>query len=237
MTTTPQPAKPERHWYQFSLATLLIVTVVLASTVGWIGSRILQAIRNRAREVVAVEEVAAVREIEKMGGRVSYSYKRQRPETWLEDLFDDPGDPEDPVRISVVTEVEFWNTNITDAGLIHLKELRSLRVLSLSNAKISNTGLNHLKGLTSIEELDLTSTNVSDAGLEHLRGMTELKLLDLAFTYVTDAGLEHLAVLSNLSRLDLIGTRVTDEGMKKLKEKLPNLRVSQDRRFKVRPLP
>lgn len=228
MTTTPQPAKPERRWYQFSLATLLMVTVVLASTVGWIGSRILQASRNRAREnVVVVEEVAAVREIEKLGGRVSYSSKPRRPETWLEDLFNDPGDADDPVYIWVVTDVNFWLTNVTDAGLIHLKELRSLRVLGLSDTRISDTGVQHLAGLTSMGSLDLSGTNISDAGLKHLRGMTELYLLDLMDTNITDAGLEHLAVLSNLNLLDLMGTQVTDEGMKKLEEKLPNSHVVQ----------
>ena len=43
---------------------------------------------------------------------------------------------------------------------------------NLNNTQITDAGLEHLKGLTSLEELLLAATQITDAGLEHLKGMT-----------------------------------------------------------------
>jgi hypothetical protein len=104
----------------------------------------------------------------------------------------------------------------------------------LSDTQITDAGLEHLKGLTSLKRLDLYSTQITDAGLEHLKGLTGLQSLDLRSTQITDAGLEHLKGLTSLKRnavqdvgawLDLSSTRVTDTGIKKLQEALPNCRI------------
>ena len=44
---------------------------------------------------------------------------------------------------------------------------------------------------------------------------------------ITDAGLVHLKGLTNLEGLLLIGTQVTDAGVAKLKEALPDCRISR----------
>ena len=119
-------------------------------------------------------------------------------------------------------------TNITDAGMEHLKGLTSLNRLLLSNMKITDAGLEHLKGLTSLTSLWLSNTKITDAGLEHLKGMTSLTELNLHHTRITDAGLEHLKGLTSLKSMDLRGTQVTDAGLSKLKAALPKCKVRID---------
>ena len=93
------------------------------------------------------------------------------------------------------------STNITDAGLEHLKGLTCLQTLELKQPNVTDAGLEHLKGLTQLQSLDLIGTQVTDAGLKHLEGLTQLQSLDLSYTKVTDAGLEHLKGLTNLRYL------------------------------------
>jgi hypothetical protein len=113
-------------------------------------------------------------------------------------------------------ETDPGDTNLTDAGLAHLRNLTGLRKLDLKGTLITDGGMTYLEGLTDLRELDLSSTAVNDAGLVHLRGLTVLQHLDLSSTEVTDAGLQHLAALKGLQRLDLSGTRVTDAGLERL---------------------
>ena len=108
-------------------------------------------------------------------------------------------------------------TQITDAGLEHLKELTRLRTLFLANTQITDAGLEHIKGLTSLEVLTLDNTQISDAGLEHLKGLTSLITLNLDNTQITGAGLEHIKGLASLESLAFQNSQVTDAGLKHLK--------------------
>ena len=50
MSTTTQPPKPKRRWYQFSLLTLLVVMTLFTVTLGvWIPYRRERAKDNRER--------------------------------------------------------------------------------------------------------------------------------------------------------------------------------------------
>ena len=125
-----------------------------------------------------------------------------------------------------VVRVNFYGTKVTDAGLVHLKGLTKLEFLSLSNTPVTDAGLKHLKELTKLQYLSLSNTKVTDAGLAHLKGLNNLTGLLLAGTKVTDAGLAHLKGLTKLKRLGLWDTKVTDAGKKKLKQALPNCKIS-----------
>lgn len=124
------------------------------------------------------EEKRAITEIEKLGGFVEIDKKTGKP-----------------------IQVVFHGTQISDAGLVHLK------------------------GLTNIQMLDLQDTKISDAGLVHLEGLTKLDWLWLSDTKVTDAGLVHLKALTKLRFLDLRATKVTAAGVKKLQAALPDCRI------------
>jgi len=91
---------------------------------------------------------AAIAEIKKLGG------------SWAVDE-QSPGKP--------VIKVLLSDTQITDAGLEHLKGLTSLQWLDLRYTQITDTGLEHLKGLTSLQWLELNSTRVTDTGIKKLQ--------------------------------------------------------------------
>ncbi|MFH1264983.1 MAG: hypothetical protein ABIK89_04605, partial [Planctomycetota bacterium] len=58
----------------------------------------------------------------------------------------------------------------------------------LNNTQVSDAGLEHLKGLSNLSALYLIETQVTDAGLEHLKGLESLQQLHVHNTQVTDAG-------------------------------------------------
>lgn len=226
---------------------MLVMLVVLV----WIGIRVNWARQNREREEAnakAAEEAVAA--IEKLGGWFRSKHEERRPQTWLEALFDDPGDADDSVDVVTFTEAWLWGTDatdsdlqhlqrlpnlqalylwesqITDAGLEHLKEMTYLKRLRITgNSNVTDAGLEQLKGLTNLQVLYVAETKITDAGLEHLKEMTELEHLFLSDTKVTDAGLEHLRELERLEELSLWDTKVTDEGVKKLQRALPNCEI------------
>jgi hypothetical protein len=91
--------------------------------------------------------------------------------------------------------------------------------------EITDDSLENLDGLTHLIWLDLSGTAVTDAGLQRVAQLTGLKELYLNHTAVTDAGLVHLEQLDQLHVLGLEGTQTTDAGRRKLREKLPQLKL------------
>jgi hypothetical protein len=57
---------------------------------------------------------------------------------------------------------------------------------------ISDAGLEHLKGLKSLEYLNLEWNRVTDAGLEHLKGLSNLRDVNLFFGNVTPTGVREM---------------------------------------------
>ena len=68
-----------------------------------------------------------------------------------------------------VAELQISGSRITDAGLVHLKDLIKLSHLNLSDTQITDAGLLHLKGLTKLERLNLKDTKVTDSGVAELQ--------------------------------------------------------------------
>ena len=116
---------------------------------------------------------------------------------------------------------------VTDAGLLHLEGLSELRFLTLDTSAITDAGLERLQGLTNLVTLKLRGTKITDAGLAHLKKIPSLVHLDLNGTAITDAGLEHLKGIPRLSDLDLVGTAISDAGL----EHLQQLRNLEDLSF------
>lgn len=116
-------------------------------------------------------------------------------------------------------------TNISDAGMVHLAGLTSLKRLKLTGTGVGNDGVEHLKQLSHLQILVLDKTNVDDAGLVHLAGMNELYALNLEGTQVSDRGLQHLQGLDNLRILNVSQTQVTAEGVDHCRELLPQCHI------------
>ena len=96
---------------------------------------------------VNTDQARAIAEIEKLGGKVTIDEKS-------------PGKP--------VITVDLRQTEVTDAGLEHLKRLPRLESLNLTRTKVTDAGMQHLEGLTTLRTLGLFGTHVTDAGLVYL---------------------------------------------------------------------
>ena len=219
MPTEPPKAdlpKRKRRWFQFSLRSLMIFTLVCAVASAWLGIKIDQ--KRKERE--------AVESIIKDGWTVIYDsqidprgnlYMRDQPPgpDWLRKVLGENYFSEAkrvfPSYIDDKTE-----TNCTDAGLERINELPHLEWVGLSGGNVTDVSLARLKGLTELYALYMGYTKVTDAGLEQINGLTQLQSLALTGTAVTDAGLEHIKGLTKLGELRLEGTKVTDAGLKTL---------------------
>ena len=118
-------------------------------------------------------------------------------------------------------------TNVTDATLAQLKDIKGLVNLNLRNTKITDAGLVHLKALPNLISLNLAGTAVTDAGLKNLTGLSKLEYLNLYGTAVGDAGLAHLQDLKSLKALYLWQTKVTDAGVAALQKSVPALKPNR----------
>jgi hypothetical protein len=227
-----------RRRFQFSLRSLLVFVLLCAVVSSWFAVRMKQA-----REQREVLEIIVVR----LGGTIVYDHwemvgpalpraassRKLLGADFFSDVFllyldgtqvTDAG-LEHLKGLTALQGLSLDGTQVTDAGLEHLKGLTALQGLYLDGTQVTDAGLEHLKGLTALQWLYLDGTQVTDAGLEHLKGLTALQELWLGDTQVTDAGLEHLQGLRSLEEVDLSNTKVTDEGVKKLQQTLPNCRI------------
>jgi Leucine Rich Repeat (LRR) protein len=208
MATVGSSPPSRRRWLQFSLRGLLLFTVVIAVPLGWAMNRVQQ-------------ERMAVAALRKIGCEVGSLKADSGSLTIQERLRKLLGDDE----FMNATYVSGANSEITDAGLVHLQGLTELQELDLSGTQVTDAGLVHLEGLIQLESLDLLGTQVTDAGLVHLRGLTRIKSLNLGNTRVTDAGLIHVHGLVQLQGVYIVGTQVTYTGVLKFVKALPNCEI------------
>src|SRR5208282_3759656 len=94
-------------------------------------------------------------------------------------------------------------SDVTEAGLKHLKDLGKLKTLSVEELFIYNDGLEVLKNWPLLTNLDLRGTKISDRGLLQLKNMIKLQYLILEETYITDDGMPRIKPFYKLTELDL----------------------------------
>ena len=114
--------------------------------------------------------------------------------------------------------------DVSDSDLINLKGLEGLRELTLRNCpQLTDAGLVHLRELPNLRWLILGGTapdlksQVSDRGMAlFLEGFPRLEFVSLQYEAITDEGLRHLCSKPGLGMLDLYGTSISDEGLQHL---------------------
>jgi hypothetical protein len=94
--------------------------------------------------------------------------------------------------------------------------------VGLGGTSVNDDDLRHLRRLRDLRTLDLSETDITDAGLIHLEDLSQLQTLILGGTEVTDEGLDRLATLSGLDMLWLAYTGVTRQGVASLQRAMPN---------------
>ena len=183
-------------WYQTRLGTILLLFVPAALGVGWIA--------NRYHRSYAQKPVIA--ELGKRGVTVGMRTGRFVPD----------------VAHMIVVHSHTSDHRWTDEDMALIAKLTTLEALHIGYTDVSDAGLFHLRSLTRMEELDLCCTKITDSGLRHLRGMRDLGILHLDGTAITDEGLRHLGHLRRLEWLTLSDTQVTQSGIDALKARLDN---------------
>ena len=163
---TPEPCRflirlPRPLW--IGLAAVVLVVVGVGLRIG----------------VPAYRQQVAIREIERLGGRID---RPSQIPFWLSSK---------GVQFEFLDKVEavdLTGADIDDADMHFLCDFGELRDLNLWGTRVTDAGLRNIESLTNLVELDAACTQLSDAGLLHLKGLTKLKNLKLHRTRVTDAG-------------------------------------------------
>jgi hypothetical protein len=229
--------------FQFSIRSLLVLTVAVAVPCSWLAVEMKCARRQRETLKHLVTKGADVYFDYEYDVNECYIPDAQPPSpAWMRnilgcDIFIKPvsvhlefqhitdDDLELLEGLNLSNQLALEYTPVTDAGLAHLQGLKQLEILWLGNTKVTDAGLVYLEGWSHLHFLQLDDTAVTDAGLLHLEGLAQLQEVFLQNTEVTDAGLEHLKGLNKLQLLYLYNTKVSDAGVAKLQKALPNCKI------------
>ena len=109
-------------------------------------------------------------------------------------------------------------SELTDAGIVHIKALTALQSLDLSSCQLSDISLSHLQPLPSLLHLNFSCASVTDQGLKYLAAFAKLKSIKLGTVHISDQGLEPLRGLKTLEGADFTGCPGLDgSGLKHLR--------------------
>ena len=104
--------------------------------------------------------------------------------------------------------------DVTDQGLAHIAELKSLKRLYLRDCPaITGEGMVHLSVLPELEELDMFKSPIGDEGVKHLAKVPRLRMLRLGDMAMTDEALLSLRSAPSLRVLN-VGRGVTPGAIK-----------------------
>ncbi len=95
-------------------------------------------------------------------------------------------------------------TDLTDAALVHLRNMHDLETLELRDTAITGTGFSHLAHLPRLRKVMLTGTVVDDSGLAALGRVTSLEELIVSGAPIRGSGLRYLTGLPRIRSLTLL---------------------------------
>ncbi len=108
-------------------------------------------------------------------------------------------------------------TNVTDAGIVLLKQCSDLRHLTLNGTAVSDKAVMTLaSSLRNLETLELEETQVTDEAVNHLVKMQRLECLSLSNTRITNEAVVQLNRLPRLREIHLGGTSISASGVRSL---------------------
>ena len=111
---------------------------------------------------------------------------------------------------------------ISDAGLVHLAGLGSLRKLNFEGIDVTDQSTAFLANMPHLEDLNIVGGKLTDAAMPTVTKCTALKRLGLSNCSITDQGFAQLAQLKLLESLTISNTRITGDGIAVF-QKLPRL--------------
>jgi len=117
------------------------------------------------------------------------------------------------------------SSRITTRAMEYISSMKNLRSLTLNCERVTGRGLQFLRGMQNLEEVGLFNAKVSDADLENLIYLPNLRRFSLNAP-ISDDAVNYLIRLSNLKELYLERTRLTPTGIARLKETLPDCKIT-----------
>ena len=151
---------------------------------------------------------AAIDRIKQLGGRVRYLA---------------------PQQDGVVVDLRFAVEGVSDDHLQYIGTVPNVVSVLLKRVPVTDAGLVHLARISTLKHLDLSETAITDAGLKTIAGLPVLDRLNLFGTNVTDAGLSNLKSIPTLRWLYIDRTRTSVSGVSDLKAVNGKLVVVPDR--------
>ena len=197
----------------------LLVSISITLMASIVGARSTYANnkgQDRQQAIAALKQLAATMQRDDEGHVIAVSLQSKK-------FADD--DLKHLTVLRHVEDVNLYETPITDAGLVHLRRITTLRRLNLGFCrKLTDRGIKQLKPLENLEFLNLGfCRQVTDDGFATLKHFKQLKTVNLSITSIADDGLKFVAHLKHLENLDLDNTQITDAGLAQL-ENLKKLR-------------
>jgi len=114
-------------------------------------------------------------------------------------------------------------TSITDKGLLALKDLKNMERLKMGKLAVTAKGLAVVKNYPKLKELHFSDktlpTEKANEFLSYLSDLTNLEILDVTAIGLNDEGLKHLTKLDKLKQLKLRGNNLQGPGMAHLADK------------------
>jgi len=183
--------------FQFSIRTMLILTIAVALPFSWLAVEMREA-REQKHLVTSIND---------MGREVAYDWQ-------VSSQFQLNAQPPQPAWLRGLLGNDFF-ADVSIAGPKPLQLPFVPTTLSATGADVYPILLAGVTKWKRLQHLDLEGTPTTDADLQCLRGNTQLDDLSLAYTQITDNGLQQIVkACPRLTRVNLAGTRVTDIGIR-----------------------
>lgn len=115
-----------------------------------------------------------------------------------------------------LTCLDLSDTQLSDAGMVHIAKLKNLRRLTLFYCNITNRGLSFVAQLSQLEVLNIDSRDISDDGLRPLKDLKSLRSLDIFSGRITNYGCTFISSIPSLECLDLCAGGIGDAGCQSL---------------------
>jgi hypothetical protein len=221
---------------RFRLRSIFVLITLLSV---WLGVSIIR----KHREEAALEVITAAGGDWAMGFSWFYPFRsvhivsfsgRDFTDTKLADVVD---------ALSALPNLDYLqivSSSVTDAGLIHIRDLDGISTLDLWGNSITDAGMEHLNGLRNLRHLDLSATLISDDSLARLAKMDGLQTLTLppALALRPSAAQQPPAVLEVVRLLQESHSGpgvISTSAIKELKQGLPNCTIRQGNAYVTRP--
>jgi|GEM_PF-1714338 len=189
------PPKCKRRWFQFSLRTLLIFTLVIAAACAWLGRAFHQA----------AEQEALIDAAQKVGGRIEVAYSGP---DWFA-FFCPRRLRRQAVGLSFDLSAE--GDCRRDDVLSCLAGFRRIKWLDLGVQPVDEEGLRHIGQMDQLTRLTMTDSSITEAGAAQLAQLPNLQELNLSGCHIDNAVIGKLADCPHLKKLMLRRAVFEDE--------------------------